>query len=146
MAFNGAFFNRGGHRGGHRGGYRGNNYNPNYHQQNAQNSQNNQVVHGGTPRGGHQNSSYKQTFAAPVDKNDYSRKRSFSQAEISFIKKSRTPPTNQKPTKLTRKNRKPSRLAVKNPHSLSPLSETSTNPFNSTTPKTNNIFVQNLNM
>ena len=38
MAFNGAFFNRGGHRGGHRGGYRGNNYNPNFHQQNAQNS------------------------------------------------------------------------------------------------------------
>ena len=84
MAFNGAFFGRG--RGGYRGGYRGNNYNPNHHSQ-QQNNQNNQVntqKHGGPHRGGYQNPGFQQTFAASVD---HSRKRSFSQAEISFIKK-----------------------------------------------------------
>lgn len=84
MAFNGAFFGRG--RGGYRGGYRGNNYNPNHHsqQQNNQNIQVNTQKHGGPHRGGYQNPGFQQTFAASVD---HSRKRSFSQAEISFIKK-----------------------------------------------------------
>ena len=102
MAFNGAFFGRG--RGGHRGGYRGNNYNPNYHNQ-QQNSQNNQVntqKHGGPHRGGYQNPGFQQTFAASVD---HSRKRSFSQAEISFIKKITN--TTEKPKNTQNHQKKP---------------------------------------
>jgi len=74
MAFNGAYNNRG--RGGSRTGlpYAGRNYNPNHSNQNTQNNQNNnqnQANHGNANRGGHNNSGFRQTFAAPVDKNDY---------------------------------------------------------------------------
>ena len=62
MAFNGAFNHRG--RGGSRGGYKGRNFDPNY--------ANNQTTHHHVSnRGGHSNSGYRQTFAAPADNNDY---------------------------------------------------------------------------
>ena len=66
MAFNGAFNHRG--RGGSRGGYKGRNYDPNF-----ANNINNQTTHyhGHTNRGGHSNSGFRQTFAAPADNNDY---------------------------------------------------------------------------
>ena len=98
MAFNGAFNHRG--RGGSRGGYKGRNYDPNY-----ANNTNNQTTHhhGHTNRGGH-SSGFRQTFAAPADNNDYTKKRTFSQSEISFIKNitksdkpKQQPPTSKKP-------------------------------------------------